>query len=469
MARSDLYIISDLHLCDGTALDDFQPDDERSLVSLLFGLSRDSRTMLIINGDFIDFVQIQPRPSMWHGPTLDASEDESLEKLEHAFRAHGPVFDALGRFVALGNTLRFHIGNHDIDLLWPRVQTRICERLGLPATHPAVTFGEFYLHAGLYVEHGHQADPVNSFPTQPALIHTDPCGVPRLERCWGTRFVEEFYNAIERLDGCAMLDNVRPRMQAAVIIIKHAILDRQMHATLYAGVQVIVETLARLSSEQDLANAAAQLGVNRQILGWIASVAGWLGLGHVAAQPVVAGAYGAKGALAARFSVPSLQTAYAFGAQMRNGTQLAQLAPPVERIDRQLGVKAALVEGRSEQQAAALREYSEAEQQRYLQRAARIAARHADVRAICFGHTHAPITADLLVDGDPGWPLAGTAARYFNSGSWVRTLNLRELSPTQLSFAYLTQPGHYHAGRDYLRVCWPDHPHIPQVETLRWR
>jgi UDP-2,3-diacylglucosamine pyrophosphatase LpxH len=463
VARSDLYIISDLHLCDGTAVEDFQPDDERALVSLLFALGRSRTATLIINGDFIDFVQVQPRPGMWRGPTLDACEAESLEKLERVLRAHSPVFDALGRFVALGNTLRVHVGNHDIDLLWPGVQARLRERLGLTPGHPALSFGEAFLEAGLYVEHGHQADPVNSFPTQPAILHPDPQGVLRLERCWGTRFVEEFYNKIEMLDGCAMLDNVRPRMQAALIIIKHAILDRQMHATLYAGVQVIVETLALLTTEQDLSNAAAQLGVSRQVLSWLVSVAGWLGLGAASA----AGAYMAKGG-GLRLTVPSLQTAYSFGMQMRDGTQLAHFAPTSDRINGRQAKSAAADDASAPEQPAARRDDVAPAQQPYLQRAASIAARHADVRAVCFGHTHQAITAARAVDAEPGWPLPQTTARYFNSGAWVRTLNIAELSPAQLTFAYLAQPDHYRKGRDYLRVCWPNHPQIPVVETLRW-
>lgn len=460
MTRSNLYIISDLHLCDGTAVDDFAPDDERALVSLLFRLSRGPAALLIINGDFIDFVQIQPRPQMWSGSTLDASEAESLEKLERTFRAHGPVFDALGRFVALGNQLRFHIGNHDIDLLWPQVQQRLRERLGLAAQHPAASFGEAHLEAGLYVEHGHQADPVNSFPTQPAIIHADPQGLLRLERCWGTRFVEEFYNRLELLDGCAMLDNVRPRMQAALIIIRHAILDRQMHATLYAGVQLILETLTLLTTEQDVSNAAAQLGVSRQVLGWLASVAGWLGLGHGAVGEA-AGGLSAKGA-ALRLSVPSLQAAYTFGTQLRDGSQLAQYAPTIA------GGGVLQRKAAGQHTSAATRGYADPVQQPYLERAARLAARHPDVRAICFGHTHQAISADLLVDGAPGWPLPGTPTRYFNSGAWVRTLNLSQLSADQLSFAYLIQMQHYRPGRDYLRVSWPEHPQIPMVETMRW-
>ena len=78
MTADELYIISDLHLCDNSRVEDFKAPDERALVSFLFHIGRSARSTLIINGDFIDFVQIQPRPHMWFNATLDATEAESL-------------------------------------------------------------------------------------------------------------------------------------------------------------------------------------------------------------------------------------------------------------------------------------------------------------------------------------------------------------------------------------------------------
>lgn len=456
----ELYIISDLHLCDGSRVEDFRADDERALVSFLFRLGRSTGTTLVINGDFIDFVQIQPRPQMWFNATLDASEAESLEKLERALLAHAPVFDALSRFVASGHQLRFHAGNHDIDLLWPRVQQRLRERIAPRALHGAITFGTYYHEGGLYIEHGHQADPPNSFPDEPNVIHSDPNGVARLERCWGTRLVEEFYNRIEVLDGCDMLDNVRPRLQAALIIIKHAILDRRMHATLYSGVQVILETLANLETDQDVVYAADQLGINKHVLGWLVSVAGWLGVG-------ARGPHVAKSAVTPLPGAPSLQRAYAYGTAIRDGAQLAHLAPPVLPDRATLAAKGidGVVSG---QVATVQQEYNHPIHAPFIRRAAAIATQTPHISAICFGHTHQAIGAALQVDREAGWPLPRTAARYFNSGSWTRTLNLADLSPEQQTFEYLLEPRHFRAGRDYLRVTWPYGAGLPQVETSAW-
>lgn len=453
MKQPELYIISDLHLCDGGPCEDFRSDDERALVSFLFHVSRRPAASLIINGDFIDFVQIQPRPRMWYDARLGPSEAESLEKLELALEAHAPVFDALRRVVASGHALRFHIGNHDLDLVWPRVQARLRARLG--GREPAaISFGTEYRQAGLYVEHGHQADPANCFPDQPRVIHLDPQGVPRLERCWGTRLVEEFFNKLEALDGCEMLDNVRPRMQAALLIIRHALRHRELHATLYAGAQLVFEVLRSLEHEEDVTRAAEELGVNRRILGWLASIAGWLGLGRTQLT--------AKRATP-ELQVPSLQQAYAYGARLRDGEQLAHLAP-FDGDEARAHQAARTPKQATTAQAA----YQAPLAQRTLARARQIVAQHPQLQAVCFGHTHQAIDEKLRIDDAPGWPLAPSAARYFNSGSWTRTLDLHDLPPHQATFEVLRNPQHYRAGRDFLRVTWPDDAACPRVETLRW-
>jgi|GEM_PF-5770501 len=459
MNQPELYIISDVHLCDGSRLEDFSAEDERALLSFLFHISRRPSASLIINGDFIDFVQIQPRPRMWFNNALDASEAESLEKLEHAMNAHGPVFDALGRFVNTGHALRFHYGNHDIDLVWPRVQQTIRERLGKKNTHSRVTFGEHYVDSSVYIEHGHQADAVNSFPTQPQVTHIDPQGVPRLERCWGTRLVEEFYNKIEVLDGCDMLDNIRPRMQAAIIIIKHALLHPHLHATLYTSLHVIVDTLASLQTEQDVVNAAEQLGVPVQILGWLASVAGWFST--QAHTEYVAKSHGTP-----QLRVPWLQKAYTYGTGVADGAQLARIAPQAMPV---LTGKSADSVGHTIQQREAQAEYNSTFHRPFLRRAAKLGARYADLRAICFGHTHRSVADELQVDLEPGWPLTETSARYYNSGSWTRTLNLSTVDPKLLTFGLLSDRKNYAQGRDYLRVTWPGSVYAPVVDTLVWQ
>src|ERR1700730_18354068 len=93
------FVISDLHIGGGPAdpqLEDFEQDD--AFVKFLDAIAHDGTT-LIINGDFIDFIQIPPyttpKPAylLW---TVQAS----MQKLQSAVAAHPGSFDALKRFIA---------------------------------------------------------------------------------------------------------------------------------------------------------------------------------------------------------------------------------------------------------------------------------------------------------------------------------------------------------------------------------
>src|SRR4051794_1333542 len=94
-------VISDLHLSAGP-LDDCDQELEARLCEFLrmIGTAGDA-TELVVNGDFLDFVQAEP----WEGPELRAStheglrlaftEEQSLAKLENIFQVHQAVFVAL--------------------------------------------------------------------------------------------------------------------------------------------------------------------------------------------------------------------------------------------------------------------------------------------------------------------------------------------------------------------------------------
>ncbi|HEY1016856.1 MAG TPA: hypothetical protein VGE07_29355 [Herpetosiphonaceae bacterium] len=445
----ELYVISDLHLCDGGKVEDFLPEDDAALAAFLDSIKEAPGASLIINGDFMDFVQVQPDGGRhWFNEELDASEEQSLRKLEEIMAAHPGVFDALGRFVGAGRALRFHYGNHDIDLVWPKIQARLRERLGRPGDEELISFGESKLVGGVYLEHGHQADKhINCFPEQPLLTKTGPDGIERLVRCWGTRFVEEFYNKIETLEGCGMLDNVRPRMPAAVIILKYAILKPAMYPMLRDGLRVILATLAELKTEQDLTNAASELGVSRGVVQWVVKVARWLGVAPAPAAQAKS-MFGAEQEPApdAELTVPSLQRASAEGEQIQSAEELAALAPdaPAAESKDWFGPDApAPVSPELKKSLAYVRD--------------EVLPAQPAARAVCVGHTHL-VTAE-------GVPIPGSAALYYNSGSWTMTLDLSEVPDA--SFGFIQDPANYRAGRDYLHVTWADDA-APQVANRQW-
>jgi UDP-2,3-diacylglucosamine pyrophosphatase LpxH len=206
------YVISDLHIGGGDAdreLEDFFQDTE--LVNFVDGVKGPDAT-LFVNGDFIDFAQIPPYdvPAPRH---LLWPEAASLAKLEHANRAHGRCFEALGRFAQQGEVV-IHVGNHDLDLGWPGVQQRLTELLGGGRVRFELRSSRFQ---GVHIEHGHEFTPENGLEKPDIWKHTwSQKGQPPveyLERVWGTDFMLEFYNGLERKHPFA--DNAKPTVTVA--------------------------------------------------------------------------------------------------------------------------------------------------------------------------------------------------------------------------------------------------------------
>ncbi|MFW6113908.1 MAG: metallophosphoesterase, partial [Actinomycetota bacterium] len=209
MARTR-YIISDLHLGAGDYLDDFNQD--ASFEFFLESIARRRSSELIINGDFIDFVAVTleedtNRPFS----RLGCTEDESLRKLERVLEAHPRVIASMREFIDRGHRVVLIPGNHDIDLFWPKVRDRLLEELGEPGSDNFhFESSGVYRKGGLHVEHGNQyfADSVFENFTNPFL--RDPkTGELRLERCWGTAFMEYFANG-HLAESNPFINNVRP-------------------------------------------------------------------------------------------------------------------------------------------------------------------------------------------------------------------------------------------------------------------
>ena len=502
MARPDLVIISDLHLGSGGRRDDFLADDELAFERFMDELGRHTPLELIVNGDFIDFAQIQPRPHMWLDDRLGASEQDSVEKLQCAIGAHPRAFDALQRFVAHGGSVRFHYGNHDIDLVWPQIQAAIRRRLARALDdYKAVNFGWVYAVDGVYIEHGHQADPPNSFADMRTVIHPDSLGVPRLERCWGVRLVEEFFNEIEQLDGLDMLDNVRPIFRGAAIAIGYGLWRPAMYPALHCGLRVIWQTLAELKTDDDVRFAAEQSGLPLAMLRLLAGAAGFLGVepaeapgpaprwlarenrvapspphavfstdGRAATGREVGELEASGGAPAPRsdqHQAPLLREAYRVGRRLSGDPQQLHRALNVPALPA-LSPRPAHTGGSDHAAETGAAMYYARANQRFLQRAERIAAARPGLAAICFGHTHVPTEAGLRVDNLSGWPLGETTCRYYNSGSWTPSLNLQDLRWSSATFDDLRNPANYVVARTMVHMRWDGDGGLPAVTMRRW-
>src|SRR5690606_30066756 len=130
-------VVSDLHLGPGTrdprfaGIEDFYAEAE--WLAFLDRQAAAGPTDLIIAGDFIEFWQIATamgalpkrtdRVQHETGPVLAADQAFAVKAIEHVIDAHREVFRSLGAFIARGDHRVIIIpGNHDADLLWPKVQ-----------------------------------------------------------------------------------------------------------------------------------------------------------------------------------------------------------------------------------------------------------------------------------------------------------------------------------------------------------
>src|SRR5262249_33994876 len=131
---------------------------------------------LILNGDIFDFDSVTAVPEGeqrvdWLARKRGLASEEwmSVFKIERIIAEHAVWFDALARFLERGHRAVFIIGNHDVELYWPRVQQKSCQAMGLdaPATlvegdepPPKVAFCHWFYLSGddTYISHGHQYD-----------------------------------------------------------------------------------------------------------------------------------------------------------------------------------------------------------------------------------------------------------------------------------------------------------------------
>lgn len=161
---------------------------------------------LIIAGDFIDFIGMAlPLPAEAELPSgvtaeerahgLGSAADHAVRKLRAAAELHHVAFTAIARFLASGNQLVLVRGNHDVDFHWSEVQRAFVDLLHehspahirRDALRRSVRFCPWFYYEPelLYVEHGHEFDPMCSYgdplspvcPRDPRRIRWTPSDV----------------------------------------------------------------------------------------------------------------------------------------------------------------------------------------------------------------------------------------------------------------------------------------------------
>lgn len=247
----DVFVISDLHM--GAGLNDngnydgtenFFADQSlsRFLEHIKGRISLDKNALLVINGDFVDFLRIRSIPETsqdfkdWNDilsslgifksvDTLRSSiskkeriyglrtdDYKSIWKLHVCFRGHRQVFKSLSAWLASGNDLLIVKGNHDLEWVWKPVRDYLRLLLGSKWEVRFVD-DKLIINKRIYVEHGHRYENFTCVDGQAILENGTELNLP-----FGSFFNRYLINRIEL--AFPYIDDVRPRQQILPLLIR---------------------------------------------------------------------------------------------------------------------------------------------------------------------------------------------------------------------------------------------------------
>ncbi len=147
-----------------------------------YGRADGEPVRFVIVGDFVDFIGMAlPAPAdrtvaltaeeRRHG--LGSTKEHAVIKVQAVAERHAPVFAAIARALIAGHELVVVRGNHDVEWHWGRARRAFVSALAAHARSQhevriierAVTFHDwfYYVKDVLFVEHGHEYDPMCSF------------------------------------------------------------------------------------------------------------------------------------------------------------------------------------------------------------------------------------------------------------------------------------------------------------------
>jgi UDP-2,3-diacylglucosamine pyrophosphatase LpxH len=157
-------VISDLHLGKGRILNDGATNSleefffpERLVEFLHYyssGQFDNCEVELIINGDFLNFLQVDFRG---HFLTV-LTEGVCIEVLKAIIDGHQKVFEAMKEFLHRPDfSITYVVGNHDMAMLWPACRDCLNQALGANIRYKNIV----YFVDGIHIEHGHMHEAAN--------------------------------------------------------------------------------------------------------------------------------------------------------------------------------------------------------------------------------------------------------------------------------------------------------------------
>lgn len=221
-----LIIISDLHVGINDDFDIFAaPNSDKHAVFtrfLTYARQQPNPIELVINGDFIDFLQLRP----WN----DLSRDTAQKKIKEIVLKSPSVFKDLGTFLSEPrHRLRILPGNHDVELAYPEVGQILRDailqsapdakdRLDLfgPPDSMKQTYRPTINGVMIQIEHGNEGDPFNSLVYQ-TLFNDAETGSKNFSYPPGTTLVYDIMNNFK--ETLRFVDLLKPEMPSVILIL----------------------------------------------------------------------------------------------------------------------------------------------------------------------------------------------------------------------------------------------------------
>ncbi len=203
-------VISDLHLGKGrlledggvNALEEFYYSEK--LVEFFqyysTGAYKDYDVEIIINGDFLNFLQVD-----YKGHYLTTiTETIAVEVLKSIIKGHVQVFKAMGDFLSQPyRQITYVIGNHDQGMMFQGCRDHLDQAVGKPLLYKNI----IYFVDGIHIEHGHMHEAANRMDPRKFFIKQ---GLPEpiLNLPFGSHFFIELVLKVK--EKYPHVDKIRP-------------------------------------------------------------------------------------------------------------------------------------------------------------------------------------------------------------------------------------------------------------------
>ncbi len=223
--KTTSIIISDLHFGQNDDFDIFQANGKDAAFEAFLAHCGDTDrpVELIINGDFVDFLQLKPWDIYLNQGTKSIRQ-QALVKAQAIVQGNHRAFKALADFLAKPNArIVILLGNHDVELaydeVWAVVEKAILAfggqqnrlRLINRATQYNPGIGGVLVH----IEHGNFGDPFNELNYTELFADAETNSGYHLPP--GTRFVYEVMNQFK--EHLRFVDLLKPEVPAVPLVL----------------------------------------------------------------------------------------------------------------------------------------------------------------------------------------------------------------------------------------------------------